>query len=178
MLAQVLELGSRILFGTALILGGVVIARIVSNLVGGAGSEGWLPAILKWSIIALAVAIGLRFMGLANEIVIIAFASIIGSAGGGLCARVRARRPADAHKLLDAWTAGNRIPPPPRAPTAPDAAELADGNERSVQHAVTEPFRAWDDRGRLRARSEGHGARYLVPSSGVKVNGKAFLFRS
>jgi hypothetical protein len=53
---------------------------LASNLVAGTGSEGWLPAILKWSIIALSVAMGLRFMGLANEIVIIAFASIIGSA--------------------------------------------------------------------------------------------------
>ena len=44
MLAQVLELGSRILFGTGIILGGVIIARIVSNLVSGAGTEGWLPA--------------------------------------------------------------------------------------------------------------------------------------
>src|SRR3546814_1852383 len=78
MLAQTLELGTKILFGTGMILAGVIIARIVSRLVGGAGTEGWLPAILKWSIIALAVAMGLRFMGLANEIVIIAFASIIG----------------------------------------------------------------------------------------------------
>ena len=77
MLAQTLELGTKILFGTGIILAGVIIARIVSRLVSGAGTEGWLPAILKWSIIALAVAMGLRFMGLANEIVIIAFASII-----------------------------------------------------------------------------------------------------
>jgi hypothetical protein len=119
MLAQVLELGSRILFGTALILGGVVIARIVSNLVGGAGSEGWLPAILKWSIIALAVAIGLRFMGLANEIVIIAFASIIGSAAVACALAFGMGGRPTAHKLLEQWTAGNRIPPPPRAPTAP-----------------------------------------------------------
>ncbi len=119
MLAQVLELGSRILFGTVIILGGVVIARLVSNLVGGAGSEGWLPAILKWSIIALAVAIGLRFMGLANEIVIIAFASIIGSAAVACALAFGLGGRPTAHKLLDQWTAGNRIPPPPRAPTAP-----------------------------------------------------------
>jgi hypothetical protein len=119
MLAQVLELGSRILFGTVIILGGVAIARLVSNLVGGAGSEGWLPAILKWSIIALAVAIGLRFMGLANEIVIIAFASIIGSAAVACALAFGLGGRPTAHKLLDAWTAGNRIPPPPRAPTAP-----------------------------------------------------------
>jgi hypothetical protein len=123
MLAQVLELGGRILFGTGIILGGVVIARIVSNLVSGAGTEGWLPAILKWSIIALAVAMGLRFMGLANEIVIIAFASIIGSAAVACALAFGLGGRPTAHKLLDQWTAGNRMPAPPtkpRAPRAPD----------------------------------------------------------
>jgi hypothetical protein len=113
MLAQVLELGSRILFGTAIILGGVVIARIVSNLVGGAGTEGWLPVILKWSIIALSVAMGLTFMGLANEIVIIAFASIIGSAAVACALAFGLGGRPTAHKLLEQWTAGGRVPPPP-----------------------------------------------------------------
>lgn len=121
MLAQVLELGGRILFGTGIILGGVVIARIVSNLVSGAGSEGWLPAILKWSIIALAVAMGLRFMGLANEIVIIAFAAIIGSAAVACALAFGLGGRPTAHKLLENWTQGNRIPPPPSRPSAPTA---------------------------------------------------------
>jgi hypothetical protein len=121
MLAQVLELGGRILFGTGIILGGVVIARIVSNLVSGAGSEGWLPAILKWSIIALAVAMGLRFMGLANEIVIIAFASIIGSAAIACALAFGLGGRPTAHKLLESWTDGNRIPSPPSPPAAPTA---------------------------------------------------------
>ncbi|HEX8217459.1 MAG TPA: mechanosensitive ion channel, partial [Allosphingosinicella sp.] len=69
MLAEVLELGGQVLFGTVIILAGVVIARVVSQLVGGAEATGWLPAIVRWSIIALSVAMGLRFMGLANEIV-------------------------------------------------------------------------------------------------------------
>ncbi|HEY0626602.1 MAG TPA: mechanosensitive ion channel [Allosphingosinicella sp.] len=119
MLAQVLELGGRILFGTGIILGGVVIARIVSSLVSGAGSEGWLPSILKWSIIALAVAMGLRFMGLANEIVIIAFASIIGSAAIACALAFGLGGRPTAHKLLEEWTKDNKLPPPPRAPAPP-----------------------------------------------------------
>jgi hypothetical protein len=121
MLAQVLELGSRILFGTGIILGGVVIARIVSNLVSGAGSEGWLPAILKWSIIALAVAMGLRFMGLANEIVIIAFGSIIGSAAVACALAFGLGGRPTAHRLLETWTAANAIPKPPARPRPPRA---------------------------------------------------------
>lgn len=116
MLAQTLELGSRILFGTGIILAGAVIARIVSKLVGTAGTEGWLPAVLKWSIIALAVAMGLRFMGLANEIVIIAFASIIGSAAVAFALAFGLGGRPTAHKLLDRWTSANKPPAPPRKP--------------------------------------------------------------
>ena len=119
MLAQVLELGSRILFGTGIILGGVVIARIVSNLVSGAGTEGWLPAILKWAIIALAVAMGLRFMGLANEIVIIAFGSIIGSAAIACALAFGLGGRPTAHKLLEQWTEANKAPTAPRRPRTP-----------------------------------------------------------
>lgn len=119
MLAQILELGSRVLFGAVIILGGVIIARIVANLVSGAGSEGWLPAILKWSVIALAVAMGLRFMGLANEIVIIAFASIIGSAAIACALAFGLGGRPTAHKLLEQWTEGNRLPSPPARPSAP-----------------------------------------------------------
>lgn len=122
MLAQVLELGSRILFGTGIILGGVVIARIVSGLVTGTGSDGWLPTILQWAIIALAVAMGLRFMGLANEIVIIAFGSIIGSAAIACALAFGLGGRPTAHKLLERWTEQNRppsVPSRPKAPTPP-----------------------------------------------------------
>lgn len=121
MLAQVLEQGTQILFGTAIIIGGVIIAKIVSSLVGGAGTDGWLPAILKWSIIALAVAMGLRFMGLANEIVIIAFGSIIGSAAVACALAFGLGGRPTAHKLLEKWTDANQVPAPPSRPRAPKA---------------------------------------------------------
>jgi hypothetical protein len=121
MLAQVLELGSKVLFGAVIILAGVAIARIVSNLVSGAGTEGWLPTILRWSIIALAVAIGLRFMGLANEIVIIAFAAIIGSAAVACALAFGLGGRPTAHKLLERWTEANAVPVPPSRPKPPKA---------------------------------------------------------
>ena len=119
MLAQVLELGGRILLGTAIIIIGVLIARLVANVVRGAESESWLPTILKWSTIALAVAMGLRAMGLANEIVIIAFASIIGSAAIACALAFGLGGRPTAHKLLEEWTKDNRLPPPPKAPSPP-----------------------------------------------------------
>lgn len=119
MLAQVLEQGMQILFGTAIIVGGVVIARIVSGLVSGASTEGWLPAILKWSIVALAVAMGLRYMGLANEIVIIAFGAVIGSAAVACALAFGLGGRPTAHKLLERWTEGNQAPRAPSRPRAP-----------------------------------------------------------
>jgi hypothetical protein len=59
---------------------------------------------------------GLRFMGLANEIVIIAFASIIGSAAVACALAFGLGGRPTAHKLLEQWTAGNQ---PPRAPARP-----------------------------------------------------------
>jgi len=94
--------------------------------VSGAGTEGWLPAILKWSIIALSVAMGLSFMGLANEIVIIAFASIIGSAAVACALAFGLGGRPTAHRLLEQWTAGNRVPAPPAKPRAPKAPPAPD----------------------------------------------------
>jgi hypothetical protein len=119
MIAQILELGSRVMFGAVIILGGVGIARIVSNLVSGEDTQGWLPTILNWSIIALAVAMGLRFMGLANEIVIIAFTAIIGSAAVASALAFGLGGRPTAHKLLDRWTEANRVPAPPARPRPP-----------------------------------------------------------
>jgi hypothetical protein len=127
MLAEILSLGSRVLFGAVIILAGAGIARLVSGLVGGGAAGGWLTTILKWAIIALSVAIGLRFMGLANEIVIIAFASIIGSAAVACALAFGLGGRPTAHKLLERWTDANRppmappAPPPPPAPVPPAA---------------------------------------------------------
>jgi len=132
MLAQLLELGGRVLFGAGIILGGFVFARLAANLVTGTGSEGWLPAILKWSIIALSVAMGLRFMGLANEIVIIAFASIIGSAAIACALAFGLGGRPTAHKLLEQWTESNRVPAPPSRPRAPRAPTAPDGDPALV----------------------------------------------
>jgi hypothetical protein len=130
MLAQILELGSHVLFGAVIILGGVAIARIVSMLVTGGGGDGWLPAILRWSIIALAVAMGLRFMGLANEIVIIAFTAIIGSAAVACALAFGLGGRPTAHKLLERWTDANQPPVPPSRPRAPKAPTPPGGDEQ------------------------------------------------
>ena len=80
MLIQITELGGKVIFGTLIIV------------VGLSWRESWRPGrqldrrggyaqtIVKYAIIALFTAIGLTFMGLADQIVMMAFGLILGSA--------------------------------------------------------------------------------------------------
>ena len=80
-LAQVTELGAKVIFGTLIIVVGILLARIVANLVGsGTGEGGYAQTLVRYAIIALFTAIGLTFMGLADAIVMMAFGLILGSA--------------------------------------------------------------------------------------------------
>ena len=80
-LAQVTELGGKVIFGTLIIVAGIFLARIISGLVGSSTGEGGFgQTIVRYAIIALFTAIGLTFMGLADVIVMMAFGLILGSA--------------------------------------------------------------------------------------------------
>ena len=80
-LAQVTELGGKVIFGTLIIVVGIFLARIIANLVGsGTGEGGFAQTIVRYAIIALFTAIGLTFMGLADAIVMMAFGLILGAA--------------------------------------------------------------------------------------------------
>lgn len=106
MLEEILSLFSRILFGGVIIAAGVAIAQFLSRMIGrGGGQSGqFASTIVKYAAIALATAIGLRFMGLANEIVILAFGLILGSAAvaAAIAFGVGGREP--ARKLLERYT--------------------------------------------------------------------------
>jgi len=80
-LAQVTELGGKVIFGTLIIVTGIFLARILAGLVGSSTAEdSYAKTIVRYAIIALFTAIGLTFMGLADQIVILAFGLILGSA--------------------------------------------------------------------------------------------------
>ena len=117
-LAQVTALGGKVIFGTLIIVVGIFLARIVSNLVGsGTGEGSFAQTIVRYAIIALFTAIGLTFMGLADQIVMLAFGLILGSAAVaaaiafGLGGREAAGRLADY--WVDSLTGPSRSPPPP-----------------------------------------------------------------
>ncbi|MBA2635631.1 MAG: mechanosensitive ion channel, partial [Sphingomonas sp.] len=122
-LAQVTELGGKVIFGTLIIVTGIFLARIISNLVGSStGEGGYGQTIVRYAIIALFTAIGLTFMGLADQIVMMAFGLILGAAAiataiaFGLGGREAAARVLDRYVDRPGPIAP---PPPPRIASAP-----------------------------------------------------------
>jgi hypothetical protein len=116
-LAQVTELGGKVIFGTLIIVAGIFLARIIAKLVGsGTGEGGYAQTIVRYAIIALFTAIGLTFMGLADQIVMLAFGLILGSAAIA-CALAFGLGGRDAAgRILERWAdqAGGPPMPPPR----------------------------------------------------------------
>jgi len=116
-LAQVTELGGKVIFGSLIIVVGIFLARIIANLVGsGTGEGGYAQTLVRYAIIALFTAIGLTFMGLADQIVMLAFGLILGSAAiAAALAFGLGGRDAAAH-ILERWAdqPPKGPPPPPR----------------------------------------------------------------
>jgi hypothetical protein len=122
-LAQVTELGGKVIFGSLIIVAGIFLARIVSGLVGsGTGEGGYAQTIVRYAIIALFTAIGLTFMGLADQIVMLAFGLILGSAAIA-CALAFGLGGRDAAaRVLERWAeGGEQSGPPPRPKRIPGA---------------------------------------------------------
>jgi hypothetical protein len=126
-LAQVTALGGKVIFGTLIIVVGIFLARIIANLVGsGTGEGGFAQTIVRYAIIALFTAIGLTFMGLADQIVMMAFGLILGAAAVATALAFGLGGRDAASRILERW-AENAPPPrpaPPRrirsAPPSPD----------------------------------------------------------
>jgi hypothetical protein len=128
-LIQVTELGSKVIFGTLIIVAGVFLARIIANLVGsGTGEGGFAQTIVRYAIIGLFTAIGLTFMGLADQIVMLAFGLILGSAAVATALAFGLGGREAAGRVAEFWAdrlTGPRVPPPaPKrirsAPNEPD----------------------------------------------------------
>lgn len=111
-LAQVTELGGKVIFGTLIIVVGIFLARILANLVGsGTGEGGFAQTIVRYAIIALFTAIGLTFMGLADAIVMMAFGLILGSAAVATALAFGLGGRDAAARILERWA---DVGPPPR----------------------------------------------------------------
>ena len=112
-LAQVTALGGKVIFGTLIIVVGILLARIIANLVGsGTGEGGYAQTIVRYAIIALFTAIGLTFMGLADQIVMLAFGLILGSAAVACAIAFGLGGRDAAARVLERWT--DQVEPPAR----------------------------------------------------------------
>ena len=116
-LAQVTELGGKVIFGTLIIVVGIFLARIVSGLVAsGTGEGGYAQTLIRYSIIALFTAIGLTFMGLADQIVELAFGLVLGSAAVACAIAFGLGGRDAAARVLERWAEPGQ---PPVRPTPP-----------------------------------------------------------
>ena len=116
LLFQVTELGGKVIFGTVIIVAGLFLARILAGLVGSStGEAGYAQTIVKYAIVALFTAIGLTFMGLANEIVMMAFGLTLGSAAVATAIAFGLGGRDFAARTLEQWQ-DNKAPRAPRIP--------------------------------------------------------------
>ncbi|GGB37412.1 hypothetical protein GCM10011492_30190 [Flexivirga endophytica] len=94
-LNTVLNIGGRVLFGAAIIVAGVFVAGLLAKMVTGRTGE-----IVKIATIVLFAAIGLRYMGLANSVINLAFgAVVVGGAAAAALAFGLGGRDAAARQL-------------------------------------------------------------------------------
>ena len=118
LLFQITALGGKVIFGTVIIVVGLFLARILAALVGSStGEAGYAQTIVKYAIIALFTAIGLTFMGLADQIVMMAFGLILGSAAVACAIAFGLGGRDAAARILERWSDGEAPvapPPPPR----------------------------------------------------------------
>lgn len=106
MLTEVLTLGSRVLFGAVIIALGILLANILAAAAKREAkpSSEIISTMVRWGVIALATAVGLRFMGLANDIIVLAFGLILGSVAVAVAIAFGIGGRDAAKRLLDRWT--------------------------------------------------------------------------
>src|SRR5699024_8136630 len=95
LLSESLALGGNVLFGGAIIAAGLFLATIVGKVL-----KGTSGTVVKWAVIILFVAMGLKSMGVADSIIEMAFgALVIGAAAAAMLAFGLGGRDAAARQL-------------------------------------------------------------------------------
>lgn len=110
-LSEVLSLGGKVVFGGAIIAAGFFIASLLAKLLSGVGAT-----IVKYATIILFVAMGLKYMGIADSIIELGFgALVVGGAAAAALAFGLGGRDAAARQLerisAKAEAEGARTPP-------------------------------------------------------------------
>jgi hypothetical protein len=72
-LNEILDLGGSVLFGAAIIAAGFLVAAIIGKFI----TNNLASKVLRYSAIALFIAMGLRYMGLADSIINLSFGAVV-----------------------------------------------------------------------------------------------------
>ena len=108
MLGEVVTLAGRVLFGAVIIALGTLLANILAaaTVREGKPASEVMSTFVRWGVIALATAVGLRFMGLANDIIVVAFGLVLGAVAVAVAIAFGIGGRDAAKRLLDRWTSG------------------------------------------------------------------------
>ena len=94
-LSEVLALGGKVVFGGAIIAAGFFVANLLAKMLSGVGAT-----IIKYATIVLFVAMGLKYMGIADSIIELGFgALVVGGAAAAALAFGLGGRDAAARQL-------------------------------------------------------------------------------
>ena len=78
-LDKILEVTGQIIFGLVILAIGNYISLLIYNTMSKSRSNNFIAGVIRWASLALFIAIALRTMGIANEIVELAFGLILGA---------------------------------------------------------------------------------------------------
>jgi len=95
-LSEVLELGGKVLFGAAIIAVGFFVANLLARMFGGSGTG---AMVVRYATLVLFVAMGLKYMGIADSIIELAFGALVvgGAAAAALAYGLGGRDAAARH---------------------------------------------------------------------------------
>ena len=107
MLAGVVGMATKVLFGGVIIALGVLLANILAAVTArkGAGASELISLFVRWGVIILATAVGLRAMDVANEIITLAFGLLLGAVAVAVAIAFGVGGRDAAKKMLARWTA-------------------------------------------------------------------------
>lgn len=105
-LTGIVTLAGQVLVGGVIITVGVLLADVLANLIDRStrGADRFASTLVRWATIALATAMGLSFMGIADEIVTLAFGLILGSAAVAAALAFGLGGREWAGRMLERWT--------------------------------------------------------------------------
>ena len=142
-LSEVLGLGGKVIFGAAIIAAGLFIANLLAKLLTGVGAT-----IVKYATVVLFVAMGLKYMGIADSIIELGFgALVVGGAAAAALAFGLGGRTLDA-ATADDWGIAEMAPDGDVTAALKDAADNLGGKHlwansemRRLLHASWETSR-------------------------------------